>query len=526
MSQHENSAVGQVPVPYPSRSAYIGQLAVRIRFPYAAVVDGFAVDVVPADAATRPAPVEAMGPDCLFGRAAREVHVVPGWNAYGRRATREENDRTLEALFAEVRDGTAFEAVTYALDRSWVERAVVLCDVPVAEVRELAEHHGQHRVLRWDASGLRSVTFVPGEPESYDSAVPVTWQGVTAGCPMRLRDSDRACVPDEQGPVWEAHRGMLAETLGCRLCDDRPADDDVRRLLVPTRERPWDRTPQRRGTPAPARRVELHPTPTEADVLPYGIIEGSPVSPVVVHAPHADRRIPPWVRARIRLSESDLDRELTAMTDRGTEIIAVGGATAATLPAWGFVNALSRLVVDPERFTDPGLEEMDAVGMGAVYTATSDLRVLRDPDPAHRAQLLERYFHPYADALADLVDERLAAAGRALLIDVHSYPTLALPYERHPELARPQVCIGTDPDHTPGWLLDAALAAFASWELAVDEPFQGSYVPQRHYRTDLRVASVMVEIRRDVYLEPGGGLLDTAFSRLMEAVGRLAAATP
>ena len=184
--------------------------------------------------------------------------------------------------------------------------------------------------------------------------------------------------------------------------------------------------------------VELVQPPTEADVLPYGVIEGSPVAGGRPRA--ADRRIPPWVRARIRLSESDLDRELTAMTDRGTEIIAVGGATAATLPAWGFVNALSRLVVDPERFTDPGLEEMDAVGMGAVYTATSDLRVLRDPDPAHRAQLLERYFHPYADALADLVDERLAAAGRALLIDVHSYPTLALPYERHPELARPQVC--------------------------------------------------------------------------------------
>ena len=222
-----------------------------------------------------------MGPDCLFGRAAREVHVVPGWNAYGRRATREENDRTLEALFAEVRDGTAFEAVTYALDRSWVERAVVLCDVPVAEVRQSRSTTGRTASCGGTPRGLRSVTFVPGEPES----VRQRGAGHLAGRHRRLPDAAARQRPGlragRAGPVWEAAPRHARRDARLPTLRRPPGGHDVRRLLVPTRERPWDRTPQRRGTPAPARRVELHPTPTEADVLPYGIIEGSPVSSVV-----------------------------------------------------------------------------------------------------------------------------------------------------------------------------------------------------------------------------------------------------
>ncbi len=88
---------------------------------------------------------------------------------------------------------------------------------------------------------------------------------------------------------------------------------------------------------------------------------------------------------------------------------------------WRFVNNLSRLVVDPERFPDER-EEMLAVGMGAVYTRTTHREPLRPPedDPT---PLLEAYFHPYATAMTEAVEARVAAAGRAVIIDVHSYPT-------------------------------------------------------------------------------------------------------
>jgi N-formylglutamate deformylase len=49
-------------------------------------------------------------------------------------------------------------------------------------------------------------------------------------------------------------------------------------------------------------------------------------------------------------------------------------------------------------------------------------------------------------------------------------------------------------------------------EIAVNEPFAGSYIPLRHFGLDDRVQSVMVELRRDTYLR-GDGSLDPAGAR-------------
>ncbi|MFC6238901.1 N-formylglutamate amidohydrolase [Longivirga aurantiaca] len=253
----------------------------------------------------------------------------------------------------------------------------------------------------------------------------------------------------------------------------------------------------------------------------FDVVPGDASSSVVLHVPHASTVIPSDVRARILLDDDALAAELRAMTDASTDVVAAHAAAAARIRPWSFVNRLSRLVVDPERFTEPGAEEMDAIGMGAVYTATSVLGPLRDADPAHRADLLARYFTPYAESLADLVSARLDAHGRALVVDVHSYPRDVLPYERHPEAARPAVCLGFDERHTPGWLRDRAAEAFREWETAVDQPFAGTYVPLRHYGKDRRVSSLMVEIRRDQYLDGDGEPVAAEVARLGAALAAL-----
>ena len=66
---------------------------------------------------------------------------------------------------------------------------------------------------------------------------------------------------------------------------------------------------------------------------------------------------------------------------------------------------------------------MNRVGMGAVYTRTSTGARLRADDATHRARLIATYFEPYSRALADLVDDRLAATGRAVILDLHSFPS-------------------------------------------------------------------------------------------------------
>lgn len=252
----------------------------------------------------------------------------------------------------------------------------------------------------------------------------------------------------------------------------------------------------------------------------FELLPGDPASRVVLHVPHASTHIPAEVRRHIRLDDAELATELALITDAHTDLIADRAAMTAARTPFRFVNRASRLVVDPERFPDER-EEMRAVGMGAVYTRTTHGAVLRgsDDDPA----LLAGYFHPYADAMTSMVGERLAATGTVTLVDVHSYPSRALPYELHPTAKRPAVCLGTDPFHTPPDLLAVAREAFSGpfGDVAENTPFSGCYVPLRHFGRTADVHAIMIEIRRDTYMDEPGGPPHDGIGPLTEALATL-----
>lgn len=248
--------------------------------------------------------------------------------------------------------------------------------------------------------------------------------------------------------------------------------------------------------------------------MSYEIIPGDPASPVILHVPHASREL---IDSGLLLGSAEIAEELDHLTDAYTDVIASRAADAAARRPWTLVNRLSRLVVDPERFPGDD-EEMLASGMGPVYTHGYAGRRLRADDPGRDADLLRRHFDPYARAMTTLTAARLAATGRAVILDVHSYATRPLPYELHGDGPRPPVCLGTDPAHTPGWLVASARSVFPG--AAENSPFAGCYVPLAYWGRDTSVAALMIEIRRDQYMrEPGG-----AYTAGLEPLARSLAA--
>lgn len=255
--------------------------------------------------------------------------------------------------------------------------------------------------------------------------------------------------------------------------------------------------------------------------MTFEIVPGDASSPYVIHVPHSSTRIPDDVRTQLLLDDDALAEELRLMTDARTDELAALAARQVAPRPWSFVNHLSRLVVDPERLPDAH-EELYGVGMGAVYTRTSVGLALRDVDEHSEHLLLKRFFTPYAEALADLIDDRIAACGYAVLVDLHSYPVQAQPYELHPYAKRPPVCLGVDVDHTPAALRERAFrACSAIGEVVVNEPFAGSYIPLRHFGRDNRVSSVMVELRRDTYMRDDGTMDPEGGRRIGDALAAI-----
>ena len=269
------------------------------------------------------------------------------------------------------------------------------------------------------------------------------------------------------------------------------------------------------GSAGASRRRCAHGSPASS------LTAGDPAGPVLLHVPHAGTEIPAWTRRRLLLDDAELASEVAALTDHGTDEIAAAAADRAAVRPWMLVNRISRFVVDPERFPDER-EEMAAVGMPAVYTRGTRGQMIRADDPSHRDALLAAFYEPWGEAARGAVDALLAATGRAVVLDVHSYPSAPLPYELHSDGPRPAVCLGTDPVHTPEWLVDAARKAFAPLgTVGLDSPFAGTYVPLVHHGRDERVLSLMVELRRDVYLTEPDGPITSGFPLVVAALADL-----
>jgi N-formylglutamate deformylase len=242
---------------------------------------------------------------------------------------------------------------------------------------------------------------------------------------------------------------------------------------------------------------------------------------MIFNIPHASTAIPPAIRAGIVLSDEQFADEILKISDWFTDDLfrshVEEGDTALVYP-------VSRLVVDPERFIGDAQEPMVKVGMGVVYTKASGGETLRlQPTAEERGFLLDTYYRPHHERLSHAVDEELKINGKAVILDCHSFPSKPLPYESDQNPGRPDICIGSDDLHTPQRLLKAleAQCRVEGMSFAVDRPFSGSMVPIEHYRTNLNVFSIMIEVNRRLYMNGKTGKKSDSFDYCRQLVGRM-----
>lgn len=237
----------------------------------------------------------------------------------------------------------------------------------------------------------------------------------------------------------------------------------------------------------------------------------------VVHVPHDSPEIPAEYRDQFVLSDAELAQEIVAMTDAHTHAMFAPLSSEERVLRF----PVSRLLVDPERFEDDAQEPMSQRGMGVIYTHTSERAPLRRAlAPHERQELLERFYRPHHARFTALVEEVLLAEGEVLIIDAHSFPSFPRPYELDQSPDRPEICIGVDTFHTPSVLQKACEKAFreAGFDVAIDRPFAGSIVPMKFYRENWHVRTIMIEVRRDLYMNERTGERLAEFGTIAERI--------
>jgi len=222
---------------------------------------------------------------------------------------------------------------------------------------------------------------------------------------------------------------------------------------------------------------------------------------ILIHVPHSSTFIPDVYRTSFLLSDEELKHEVLLMTDHFVDdLFAIPGITS-------HINPISRLVMDPERFRSDADEPMVKKGMGAVYTRTATGKLMRDLSQSEHVEILTNLYDPYHAGLAQKTARILAEHNLCLIIDAHSYPSEPLPYEQHDDGEqpnRPDICLGYEPYHMDDGLLAKAVDYFENrcgLTTAHNEPFAGSMVPSCYYHRDPRVRSLMIEIKRSLYMD-------------------------
>lgn len=225
--------------------------------------------------------------------------------------------------------------------------------------------------------------------------------------------------------------------------------------------------------------------------------------PVILSVPHAGRNWTPMMRAAARHSPETLIALEDRHADRLVETAVAAGFTALvahTPRAWLDLNRAPDDLDWPRLTGERGGEvsARAAAGIGIVPDRITGLGSLWRP-PLDRREVATRVaaIHvPWHRRLGELIDATVARHGEAVVLDVHSMPAAGA--------KGVELVLGTRRGRSVAaeWVRVAREALTAGGRrVAIDEPYAGAYLAERHGHPAARRHVLQLELCRSLYLE-------------------------
>ncbi|HET7707928.1 MAG TPA: N-formylglutamate amidohydrolase [Sphingomicrobium sp.] len=258
--------------------------------------------------------------------------------------------------------------------------------------------------------------------------------------------------------------------------------------------------------------------------MPAPIVEpGHDRWPVLLSVPHAGRDYPDWLTDMARGGRKSLEALEDPLVDRlVTQSFAAGIAAVIALAPRAAIDCnRAEDEIDPAVVRTAMLSRPTARargGLGVVPSRTAGQGQLwRQPiGLADLEARLAQAHRPYHRAIRDTLERIRHAFGCALLLDCHSMPP--------PADGVPPIVLGDRFGRTSArWLTADALAIVrqAGFDVALNDPFAGGHVIDRHGNPRRGIHALQIEIDRRCYLDadgrPGGG-----FDRIAALIQQLA----
>ncbi len=247
---------------------------------------------------------------------------------------------------------------------------------------------------------------------------------------------------------------------------------------------------------------------------------------VVFTVTHAGRDYPAWLLGRLAVPAE----RIAPLEDRLADLLVADVARQG----WRTLIARRpRLMIDLNRAEtdfearavtgarDPAARPSHRArgGLGLVPDRLGNIALWRAPlRTADLAERIVSIHRPWHAAVHRALDTARDIHGRAILVDVHSMPRL-------PGDAPPQVVVGTlRGSSTSSDVTQVAVACLreAGLRVAVDAPYAGAHMLDRHGRPGHGISAVQLEIDRSLYLDPALDAAGPGLARMQRLVATLA----